>query len=77
MKTEQSVRTEACANGPKTQVTPNAPSLDTLDSLVRLPHWTKVPRGRCNSPQDIPCYFHGAGHCFAHHFCTAWEKEPN
>jgi hypothetical protein len=49
----------------------------TLDSLVRLPHWTKVPRGRCNSPQDIPCYFHGAGYCFAHHFCTAWESEPN
>ena len=63
---------------PKTDSTiERGPSLDTLDSLVRLPHWTKVPRGRCNSPQDIPCYFHGEGYCFAHHFCTAWESEPN
>ena len=52
----------------------SAPSLDAIDSLVRLPYWTKKSRGRCVSPQDIPCYFYGAGFCWAHHYCTGWVK---
>lgn len=36
---------------------------------------TKRRRGRCNSPQDIPCYFFAAGGCYASHFCDGWIKE--
>ena len=32
-------------------------------------------RGRCNSPQDIPCYFYGAEGCYATFFCGWLDNE--
>ena len=32
-------------------------------------------RGRCNSPQDIPCCFYGAEGCYATFFCGWLDKD--
>lgn len=41
----------------------------------RRPHWAKRRTGTCNSPQDIPCYFHDAGYCRAVHKCGARNRK--
>lgn len=40
-------------------------------------HWTHEPTGMCDSPQDIPCYFHDVGKCRASHKCSARNRNPN
>lgn len=45
-------------------------------AATKPPDWTHKPTGMCDSPQDVPCYFHDAGKCRTSHKCAARDRQP-